>query len=118
MSKEMKNIEKITSPLPEAFYDVLAYIVSSTFFFIGTIYSIGFIDQNLTKITLPQFSWVWDLLIGFIIFGSLYCIGLILTTYSYYVIQKPIKFILIKTSKLDKNVVQKKLYLIFLVQVH
>lgn len=91
------KLENLSKVLPEGFYDAIAYIISSVYFLIGYLYStdrlIGFKLPNL------QTSWVIDLMLVFLIIGGLYVAGTIITTFSYWVIFKPYKWILIKINR-------------------
>ena len=106
-----KEVEKYFGFLPEAFYDILTFLIPSAYLVIGV--TICFPMENNDIWTLPILNtWVWSLFGAFFVFGGLYTIGLVLTTFSYYVIFAPIMVMRGEKLKykLDKTYLKTKVH--------
>jgi len=109
------NLEKSFNILPEAFYDVLAYIIPSAYLVVGILLGCDSLNKNKILNNASTTSWVIELFVGIIILGGLYCIGTIITSFSFYLIQKPIsKFLFaIKRKSRDERGIDKYTFDLF-----
>ncbi len=89
MPKEIN--ERTIRTLPEAFYDIIAYIIPSVYLVVGIVFSLkwSYKETFLNKLILER-DWVKDLFLGFFILGGLYIVGLTVTTMSFFIIFKPL----------------------------
>lgn len=98
--KEIK-LEGISKIIPEGFYDILGYIISAIYLVTGILLSSKY---PLTDLKFPfGVSWVFDLFIILIFLGGLYAVGTILTTFSYWIVLKPLTFFIKKFKKNYEN---------------
>lgn len=94
--------KEIINLIPESFYDVLAYIVPGAYLFVDSNIVFNLISKTeIYSFTSTNISWIIILFSSLIILGGLYYIGIILTTFSYYLIQVPCSILLEK--RLNKN---------------
>ena len=88
------NINKISEFLPEAFYDVISYIIASSYFLFGILLTFDFFysfaEHSIALFSL-DLTWVFELFIVLSLMSVLYVIGIILTTFSYWLILIPTK---------------------------
>ena len=103
------ELTKLGNLLPDAFYDIFAYLIPSGFLLIGIVTSLPVDTISIPSDSIFN-SIVWSLLLAFLCIGGLYTIGLILTNFSYYVILLPILTMLgIKIkSKFDRSYLKAK----------
>ena len=89
MAKDEKSFQSSFN-LPESFYDLLAYIIPSTYFILGIFILIK--PQYLEKILKISTSGsiIIDLLATLVLVGGIYFIGQVTTTLSYYTIAIPL----------------------------
>jgi hypothetical protein len=103
-----ENIEKSLESLPEAFYDVLTYIIPSSYLAVCILLHFSAFNSDIANLVTITKSWVFELLLGFLILGGLYFIGALITSFSYYLIHIPIVWFL---RRINKN--ENDFYLIF-----
>lgn len=80
---ENKSLKELTEIIPEGFYDLFVYIIPAVVLVAGVDYLIPSINL-IDILTSLETSWVFDLLEILLIIGALYCIGMVITTLSYF----------------------------------
>ncbi|MCF8381962.1 MAG: hypothetical protein K9H49_20510 [Bacteroidales bacterium] len=98
--KELK-LENLSKILPEGFYDIIGYVISSVYLLIGYLYSIDKLEDF--EFLKNGKSWVIDLLLVFIVIGGLYLIGTIITFFSSWVFLKTYKWALTRLNPNNKK---------------
>ncbi|MEM6718023.1 MAG: hypothetical protein AAF611_01775 [Bacteroidota bacterium] len=101
----MKNqFEKTANSLPNAFYDLIAYVIPSGIFIFFLIFekvvNINSYDSNLSFF---KDSWIYDLFFSFLYIALLYTLGVIISTLSYVLVRKPVLFFLSKFKKINSK---------------
>ena len=89
-----KRSGSIHELLPESFYDLLAYVVPSALFVVAIL---GSLEPEKVKTWIAHCtldSTVYEILIGFFIFGALYLSGQVATSFSYFVVALPVRWVL------------------------
>ncbi|PLX02762.1 MAG: hypothetical protein C0595_09560 [Marinilabiliales bacterium] len=113
------SIYKSPSNLPEGFYDLMVYIISSLILVLGYLY----ISNNMELINKlnNNSTWVFELLMMLFILGGLYTIGILITTFSKWIFFKPCELLLsnrLKNKKLDFTYWEKELIKIKSKSIH
>lgn len=98
------SVTRVSSILPDAFYDIIAYVIPSTFLLCGLYFSgvLNLSDQK-TIALFDSTTWVFEIIIGLLLIGILYTIGVIIATLSFYFSRLPIKFLLLLFKKPDDD---------------
>lgn len=104
MSMGKDEAKEIANLIPESFYDILVYIIPGAYLIIdiNIIFEI-FSSTEIVSFASKDISWIILLIISLMLFGGMYYIGIILTTFSYYIIQVPCSRILEKITSQNRS---------------